>query len=116
MNIVTRYAVNVHTAHHVGVQSQNEDIMLQPLPYQNVPTGHVERVTTNGVIPRNWKRPIMLIVDGYYVMCWLGGRYRSVAWYKEQLDANKECQRLLNTGYWSGMPPTIHPSFKEYCP
>jgi len=58
----------------------------------------------------------MKIVDGYYVMTWMGGRYGSVAWYKEQSDANKECQRLLIMGYWSGMPPTVQPSFKEFIP
>ena len=58
----------------------------------------------------------MKIVDGYYVMSWMGGRYGSVAWYKEQSDANKECQRLLIMGSWSGMPPTVHPSFKEFTP
>jgi len=54
------------------------------------------------------------IVDGYYVMLWMGGRYGSIGWYTEQHQANKEVQRLLILGLWSGMPPTVRPSFKEF--
>jgi len=56
------------------------------------------------------------IVDGYHVMKWLGGRYGSIAWFHNQTEANKEVQRILMLGAWSGMPPTVQPSFKEYNP
>lgn len=54
----------------------------------------------------------MKIVDGYYVMVWLGGRYGSCGWYKDQSEAMRVVQYKLIAGLWSGMPPKVEPSFR----
>lgn len=42
-----------------------------------------------------------------YVMTYGGGRYTSVAWFKTQAEAQKECERIKRVGAWSGMPPKV---------
>lgn len=42
-----------------------------------------------------------------YVMTYGGGRYGSVAWFKTQAEAQKECDRIKRVGAWSGMPPKV---------
>ena len=42
-----------------------------------------------------------------YVMTYGGGRYTSVAWFKTETEAQKECDRIKRVGSWSGMPPKV---------
>lgn len=52
-----------------------------------------------------------LVISGYYVMTWGGGRYGVTAWYAEHYKAYQHAQQLLCSGQWSGLPPTIYPTF-----
>jgi hypothetical protein len=50
-------------------------------------------------------------ITGYYVETYGGGRYGSIAWTKSKAEAEKEVQRILRVGAWSGMPPRVTPSY-----
>lgn len=45
--------------------------------------------------------------EGYYVMRWGGGRYTSVGWYLTKAEAQKEVDRIIMIGAWSGKKPKI---------
>ena len=50
-------------------------------------------------------------VNGYYVLTFGGGVYTSIAWFKYKIQAEKERDRIISSGGWSGMPPKIEPSY-----
>lgn len=45
--------------------------------------------------------------EGFYVETWGGGRYTSIAWYIDRLEAEKHVARLKMLGMWAGMPPRV---------
>jgi len=48
-------------------------------------------------------------MSGYYVETWGGGRYTSIAWFKEREEAERMVAWRMQAGLWSGMPPRVTP-------
>jgi len=54
--------------------------------------------------------------EGYYVMKWGGGRYTSVAWYASRVDAQREVDRIVLVGAWSGKVPYVEDARRKRNP